>query len=446
MVLHILLAAATELYSSPYLVHTAAIVAAVYVVYTFSQGKKTNRERDLHARTVLITGGLTPLGLTVAQELARRGAHLILVTPHAVDTGEASVLVPLLRSSTSNEEIFAEQCDLTSPSSIRAFCTKFLSGKDHRLDALVFAHEYEHIGPAALFSTSQSDRERAEKDREAASLSTFLIITLLLPSLLVAPVERDIRVVNVINPFYAAAIAGTETINPSPAPDHSKRGLLVSEGLRSLRTCLLTRHLQRILDALPAAQVPKTDDGSSTVPVVDPKAQKSNIVAVSVSPGIGRAATIGKILNADWTNTTKSKLGIFFYLLLQPFFRMLTKSTPYAIQSILHALFLPTPFKIVGETSSEVLKPGALYSDCAVVPINVLSSRFLVPEDANKSDGAATEEGVTLEDDGEYGGELAGRLVWEGYEHALLAWERANPTKQEETSAPDIDTDSLPQS
>jgi len=33
----------------------------------------------------------------------------------------------------------------------------------------------------------------------------FLLTTLLLPALLVAPVERDIRIINIVNPFYAAA-------------------------------------------------------------------------------------------------------------------------------------------------------------------------------------------------------------------------------------------------
>ena len=80
----------------------------------------------------------------------------------------------------------------------RDFCTKFLTGDDQRLDAIVYAHEYACIG-------SIGSKGQVQEKREAASLATFLMTTLLLPALLVAPVERDIRVVHLVNPFYAAA-------------------------------------------------------------------------------------------------------------------------------------------------------------------------------------------------------------------------------------------------
>ena len=44
-----------------------------------------------------------------------------------------------------------------------------------------------------------------KEKRFSGSLSTFLITTFVLPTLLVAPSERDIRIINVINPFHAAA-------------------------------------------------------------------------------------------------------------------------------------------------------------------------------------------------------------------------------------------------
>ena len=226
-------------------------------------------------------------------------------------------MISLLRSTTSNEHIFAEQCDLSSPSSVRSFCTRFLTSQDQRLDAIVFAHEHEHIGIPGFFITKNDEAlEEEEKEREAGSLATFLITTLLLPALLVAPPERDIRIVNIVNPFYAAAASSIPflpSFSTSSPPSSSSRTskpkpIFLQEGIRSLRTIILTRHLQRILDALPSpAQVPKTQEGSRAVPVVNSKLQKSNIVAVSVSPGIGRVDTISRILNADWTGTKGRK-------------------------------------------------------------------------------------------------------------------------------------------
>lgn len=196
---------------------------------------------------------------------------------------------------------------------MRAFCTRFLmqgagdnskTKTDTRLDGILFAHEYQHIGVPRLFRRIAIDEA---KQRESNSLSTFLITTLLLPALLVAPPERDIRIINVVNPFYAAAAASLRTSNifdPSfthfTASSSPSKSSFLDEGFRSLRTIILTRHLQRILDALPNPQVPKTQEGTSSIPVVSARMQRSNIVAVCVSPGLSRVDTLSRMLNADW--------------------------------------------------------------------------------------------------------------------------------------------------
>jgi hypothetical protein len=218
-----------------------------------------------------------------------------------------------MRAATKNEHIFAEHVDLSSPASVRAFCTRFLTEGDQRLDGIVFAHEYAGVG--SIFKSTAVHEER----REAAALATFFMITLLLPALLVAPVERDIRIVNVVNPFYAAGVPTftadiAASMNPSPA---NKRPLLLGEGHRSLRTIVLTRHLQRILNALPN-RAPTLDskmpggvapEGVATPTPASVNSEKdvddktkskfpSNIVAVSVAPGMSRSETIRMALGA----------------------------------------------------------------------------------------------------------------------------------------------------
>ncbi|KAG6826283.1 hypothetical protein H0H92_000453 [Tricholoma furcatifolium] len=462
MVLKIAGAAYSAYFPTQYLVHVVVGLVTVLALRAFSQGRRTNRERDLHARKILVTGGFTPLGLTLLQSLAERGAHIIALCPHPIDSPEVSIIISLLRTTCSNEEIYAEQCDLNSPSSIRSFCTRFLTGSDQRIDAMIFAHEYQHIGSIGLVRRTQTPEDATSK-REANSLATFLITTLLLPALLVAPVERDIRVITVVNPFYAAATGSSFTI-PFESGSSSKSSFLL-EGTRSLRSVILTQHLQRVLDALPAAQVPKTDEGTSSVPVINPKVQKSNIVAVSVSPGISRVDTIAPLLNADWTSPSGyARAGVALYFLLQPLLRILAKSPDASIQTILHALFLPTPFKVFSKAASqttaesgapidssvtdlpeEVLKPGALYAECAVVRL-----RVPVPSDSTTSDEKVSTkkekgkgaEALEIADDGEYGGEVVGRLVWEAYEEGLKIWEAANPPAEEiKETAPDVDPD-----
>ena len=125
-------------------------------------------------------------------------------------------------------------------------------------------------------------------------------------------------------------------------------------------------------------------------------------------------------------------------MLLNPVFRILTKSPNSTLQSTLHALFLPTPFKLHNAAADdarkrapeEVLKPGALYAECAVVPVHIPASS--VPRV-----GGSSEEGKNKEqkrsdgdppqsDDGELGGVTLGMQVWDDYERELKVWEASH--------------------
>ena len=55
MVLKILYAVGTAILPSKYFTHAIVAVVGIVTIYTFAQGRKTNRERDLHGRTILIT-------------------------------------------------------------------------------------------------------------------------------------------------------------------------------------------------------------------------------------------------------------------------------------------------------------------------------------------------------------------------------------------------------
>lgn len=112
------------------------------------------------------------------------------------------------------------------------------------------------------------------------------------------------------------------------------------------------------------------------------------------------------------------------------------------METVLHALFLPTPFKSAprnatepDELTSEVLKPGSLYANCAVLDLKL---RAVVEEDSpsdnpdvkgkNKQKESNPD---ALPDDGELGGEVLGRRVWENFEQALKVWEQMTPAKPE---------------
>ncbi|KAH9922576.1 hypothetical protein B0H21DRAFT_841244 [Amylocystis lapponica] len=412
MALQAAYAAVSFILPPKYFPHAILIAILLFVAHAFARGRTTNRERDLHARIVLVTGAFTPLGLSLISALAARGAHIIAVSPYPLTHAYPTVLIPLLRSTTNNPNIFADHADLSDPASIHAFCTRFLTGADQRLDAIVFGHEYRGIGS---WFGSQDARTLAQT-QDAASLATFLLVTLLLPALLVAPVERDIRIVTVVNPFYAAA-----------APEGHRARVLDSLPTRAGAAAGLER-------APCASRTPRT---SSPSPPARHQPQRHRRAAPQ------RLAARRAL-----------------YTLLLPPLVLLAKSPDAALQSVLHVLFLPTPLSARSRTSMprstprasraraqtrEVLKPGALYRECAVVQLRVPP----LPSDAGKaaeegkkgkggakgkqkseSDGADAD----AEDDGEFGGEAVGRAVWEWYEERLKAWEaRAKAEAKEES-------------
>jgi len=164
-------------------------------------------------------------------------------------------------------------------------------------------------------------------------------------------------------------------------------------------------------------------------------------------------------------------------MLLQPLLRIFTKPSTAAMQTVLHALFLPTPFKVLSQSSAgtseeqpkgakgslidpvrtdmpeEVLKPGALYADCAAVRLRVplpssAMEQLATEQEKNNDKGkgkdksTAREEVLEIQDDGELGGEMTGRLVWEAYEEALKGSEKANLANEEGREVvPDVDQD-----
>jgi len=58
MVLKILGATVNTLLPSKYYVHALVSVVLITVIHAFAQGRRTSRERDMHARVILVTVSL----------------------------------------------------------------------------------------------------------------------------------------------------------------------------------------------------------------------------------------------------------------------------------------------------------------------------------------------------------------------------------------------------
>ncbi|KAG2071105.1 hypothetical protein BDR04DRAFT_1128231 [Suillus decipiens] len=189
MVLKVLAAAVNVMLPSKCYAHAFSSILAIVVVRAFVQGRTTKCERDIHAEVVPLTGGFTLLGLTLMQNLAQRSAHIIALLPKPVQDPK-------------NDQIFADECNLTSASSVHSFCFRFLTVKETGLDAIIF-------DPAVL-----------TQERQRASLASFLMLTLL-PVLLVAPTKRDISIINVRVLHALPTAKRCNSIVVSACPGHS---------------------------------------------------------------------------------------------------------------------------------------------------------------------------------------------------------------------------------
>jgi hypothetical protein len=177
-----------------------------------------------------------------------------------------------------------------SPEAIKEFIRKWAikppgtADDGRRIDGIVWADEWDVRAPWKVFATRDA-REGADTWAEVknpergvvwtAEQGKFHFLNSILPFLLKAPMERSIRLVNVLGPFYPAAVP---LVKSSPeeqarATDQllvpgAAKSPVVQSGRAALRNILLWRHLQRVVDAL--ASVSHNEAQKATaVPVPD---------------------------------------------------------------------------------------------------------------------------------------------------------------------------------
>ncbi|KAG1873087.1 hypothetical protein F4604DRAFT_1955589 [Suillus subluteus] len=108
-------------------------------------------------------------------------------------------------------------------------------------------------------------------------------------------------------------------------------------------------------------------------------------------------------------------LSPYPYTFPQPLLRLVTKSITSAMKSVLHILFLPTPFESNAyqgtDTPEEVLKAGALYRKCDTVNLRIPSPTMTDAVDVQVGHGLGVyNESATYETNvnlSNYGGQTA---------------------------------------
>ncbi|WVR03121.1 hypothetical protein IAU60_000111 [Kwoniella sp. DSM 27419] len=366
--------------SASQLVVGAFAFALIIAVKTLVGGRKCTWERDWAGKMVLVVGPPTPTLMTLIDQLLHLPSppQVLFLPPLPSPLPEAllTVLHTIRLSATTKNPAAQLHCEPLprTPAAVREFTAKWSSAPaqmvgeaGRRIDAIVLGQGWE---------VTQEYGSTVEGDWNTHQFH-FHLLTSLLPSLLRAPAERNIRIVNLVSPTWSAAL-------PSLTGVKARDDLVHATGRKSINTILLMRQFQLVLDTLEAATRGKVTP--VPVPGADAQAEKatvkkrdkdvkSNVMAVSVVMGWARQEVVRGSL-------VSSFLSRIAWVLFYPLIILFTPSSKSVIQSILFALSAPVREGQIDETRKvadqgkeavdvrrEGVAGGDVVRDCAVVDL-----------------------------------------------------------------------------
>ncbi|KAK9467492.1 hypothetical protein V1512DRAFT_237077 [Lipomyces arxii] len=297
----------------PYIKVYAPWLIIIYLLKRFFSGASNIWERDMHGRVVIVTGGTAEIGAEVVEDLAKRGAQIILLVKSLSDAWLIETISDL-RDRSKNNLIYAEEVDLSSLHSIRLFATRWLDNSPpRRLDMMICC--------AGVFQPPFKPRQYTKDGVECHwginYLSYYHLLTLLQPSFRVQPATRDVRIIlagcssYVLADFDVADPEFRERPYPLAKPWRAF-------GSSKMALMMFARQFQKKLDNYKR-----------------PDMEKINARVYVADPGFTRTATTRNFL------TWGSIGGLAIYLLTWPFWWLVLKSPSQAAQTILHVAMSP---------------------------------------------------------------------------------------------------------
>ncbi|KAG6016677.1 hypothetical protein E4U54_000666 [Claviceps lovelessii] len=288
------------------IVAATVAITALYLLKSWTSGAVNTAEKNLHGKVILLTGGTSGIGAMAAQEMAGRGAQLVLLTQTPPSDPFLVEYIQDLRDRTNNQLIYAEHVDLSSLHSIRKFATKWIdNAPPRRLDMVVLC--------AATVAPPGSKRPETgdgiEETWMVNYLANFHLLSILSPAIKAQPFDRDVRIIIMTCSSYIASPSLRDPVHeatwsPSAAYARSKLALMV-----------FGQALQKHLDSYKR-----------------PDQLPMNAKVIFVDPGLSRTPGTRRWL------TRGSLFGLALYLVgyVIPWF--LLKSPFRGAQSLLHAV------------------------------------------------------------------------------------------------------------
>ncbi|KKZ62048.1 alcohol dehydrogenase [[Emmonsia] crescens] len=364
--------------SIPYAVpalKTAPFVALIVLLKRYFGGARNTSERPMHSKVVMITGGTSGIGASIAHTLASQGAQLILLTRHAPSDPFLVDYIEDLRKTTGNQLIYAEQVDLSSLYSIRTFATKWIdNAPPRRLDMVILCANT--MKPSSTKPRTTVDC--LDEEWQVNYLANYHLLSILSPALRAQPADRDVRVIFGTCSSYIGAkldLKGLEertmrvsAANPaSPNQDGSdsksaKRPARTLNNNNKTASNIKAAQTGMYATSKLALMIFAKSFQSHLSAYERPDKQPCNTRVLVVDPGFSRTPGTRR-----WI-TGGSLFGLLIYLMTWPIWWLLLKSPQQGSQSFLMAamdIVLGAPAAIFGGAGVGAgLVGGKLIKEC----------------------------------------------------------------------------------
>ncbi|KAL8669413.1 MAG: hypothetical protein Q9168_006001 [Polycauliona sp. 1 TL-2023] len=295
-------------FSIPYVIPTLKILpwlVFVYVSKWYFGGASNTSERLMKSKVVMITGGTSGIGAAVAQQLATRGAQIILLTQQPPSDPFLVDYIEDLRSATNNELVHAEQVDLSSLHSIRLFATKWVdNAPPRRLDMIILCANTM----TPRFGVAHLTQDNIESNWGINFLANFHLLGILSPAIRAQPPDRDVRIVFSTCSGHIGGQINALKDTRSPLPKGKEYGT------SKLAIMVFAQAFQKHLDGF---KRPDSQPNNARVVIVDP--------GLTRTPGMRRWLSLGSL----W--------GLLVYVIMWPVWWLTLKSPEMGAQSFLYA-------------------------------------------------------------------------------------------------------------
>ncbi|GMM39049.1 putative oxidoreductase [Saccharomycopsis crataegensis] len=313
-----------------YIKNYGPIAVSVFLLKNYFAGSRNTWEMNFHGRVFIVTGGTSGLGASVVDELASKGAQLVLLVKNLHDEWVIDY-VEGLREKHGNQLIYAEECDLNSLHSIRMFVSSWLNSRNpRRLDGVVLcAGESLPIGKPRQLSA-----DGVEKQIAINYLANYHLLTLLAPAIRSQPSDRKVKILTTSCLSQVFGNVDLEDLLWEDRKYPSNTPWKVFGTSKLMLSCFVKEY-QRRLDTYE-----RSDKTSMSV--------RANIV----NPGMMRSPSTKRFLSLG------SIFGLMMYVLLYPILWIFLKSTYQGAQSFFYALSNP---------ELNVRPGGSFIQECSVV-------------------------------------------------------------------------------